>query len=362
VRRPPDRGRPVLLDLGALRSRGLAAGLITQPAFWSGQASYFLVLALYLQSGRGLDAVQAGLVFTILAAAYLVTSMRAPALTLRFGRSLIAAGALTLAAGHGLVLLAVAAGGGGIGWLVAGLVLAGAGMGLTITPLTTTVLAYASPERAGAVSGVLSTMQQVGGALGVAVTGVFFFGALHGTGGYAHGLELSLAQLGILLVVVAGLTRLRMTHLSIKALRHYHDVGLLPPAEIDASSGYRFYEAEQVPLAQVIRRSELAQTQAVVASLRTLLEQPPAPASVQYRSVPGTRALGITETVSADEIDEWWVAAFTELYGAIRAAGLRPSGPGGPRRWRCPRPSWPSRCTRAGSPSSTGPTARWVPT
>jgi DNA-binding transcriptional MerR regulator len=156
----------------------------------------------------------------------------------------------------------------------------------------------------------------------------------------------------------------RMTHLSIKALRHYHDVGLLPPAAIDPSSGYRFYEPGQVPLAQVIRRfrdlgmpldevravleapdvaarkdvivahltrmeSQLAQTQAVVASLRTLLEQPPAPASVQYRSVPGTRALGITETVSADEIDEWWVAAFTELYGAIRAAGLRPSGPGG---------------------------------
>lgn len=156
----------------------------------------------------------------------------------------------------------------------------------------------------------------------------------------------------------------RMTHLSIKALRHYHDVGLLPPAEIDPSSGYRFYEPGQVPLAQVIRRfrdlgmpleevravleapdvaarnnvivahltrmeSQLAQTQTVVASLRTLLEQPPAPASVQYRSVPGTRALGITETVSVEEIDEWWVAAFTELYGAIRAAGLRPSGPGG---------------------------------
>jgi hypothetical protein len=37
---------------------------------------------------------------------------------------------------------------------------------------------------------------------------VIFFGALHGAGGYARGLELSLAQLGILLVVVAGLTRL----------------------------------------------------------------------------------------------------------------------------------------------------------
>ena len=49
-------------------------------------------------------------------------------------------------------------------------------------------------------------MQNVGGALGVAITGVIFFGALHG--GYAHALELSLAELGALLLGVAALTRL----------------------------------------------------------------------------------------------------------------------------------------------------------
>ena len=46
----------------------------------------------------------------------------------------------------------------------------------------------------------------------------------------------------------------RMTHLSIKALRHYHEVGLLEPAEIDRDSGYRRYDAGQVAVAQVIRR------------------------------------------------------------------------------------------------------------
>lgn len=46
----------------------------------------------YLQDGRGLDPLAAGLVFTILATAYLGTSLRAPALTLRFGRDLIAIG------------------------------------------------------------------------------------------------------------------------------------------------------------------------------------------------------------------------------------------------------------------------------
>ena len=46
----------------------------------------------------------------------------------------------------------------------------------------------------------------------------------------------------------------RMTHLSVKALRHYDDVGLLSPAQVDGSSGYRLYATGQVPTAQVIRR------------------------------------------------------------------------------------------------------------
>ncbi len=46
----------------------------------------------------------------------------------------------------------------------------------------------------------------------------------------------------------------RMTHLSVKALRFYHDQGLLEPARIDPATGYRFYDPRQVPVAQVIRR------------------------------------------------------------------------------------------------------------
>jgi hypothetical protein len=33
----------------------------------------------------------------------------------------------------------------------------------------------------------------------------------------------------------------RMTHLSVKALRHYRDAGVLAPAAIDPHSGYRGY-------------------------------------------------------------------------------------------------------------------------
>ena len=46
----------------------------------------------------------------------------------------------------------------------------------------------------------------------------------------------------------------RMTFLSVKTLRHYHETGLLAPARIDPSSGYRYYDVSQVATAQVIRR------------------------------------------------------------------------------------------------------------
>jgi DNA-binding transcriptional MerR regulator len=39
----------------------------------------------------------------------------------------------------------------------------------------------------------------------------------------------------------------RLTRVSVKMLRHYDEIGLLKPADVDASSGYRFYTAAQLP-------------------------------------------------------------------------------------------------------------------
>ncbi len=156
----------------------------------------------------------------------------------------------------------------------------------------------------------------------------------------------------------------RMTHLSVKALRHYHDVGLLEPARIDGASGYRFYDVDQVPVAQVVRRlrdlgmpleqvksvldapdvearnkeiaahltrmeHELAQTRESVAGLRALLAAPPRRLPVQFRSIPATGAIGIRERVTVAEFGDWWGAAFAELFAALGAANVSPSGPSG---------------------------------
>jgi DNA-binding transcriptional MerR regulator len=44
------------------------------------------------------------------------------------------------------------------------------------------------------------------------------------------------------------------TGLTVKALRHYDEIGLLAPARVDLANGYRYYDAAQVEDAVTIRR------------------------------------------------------------------------------------------------------------
>ncbi len=156
----------------------------------------------------------------------------------------------------------------------------------------------------------------------------------------------------------------RMTHLSVKTLRHYHQVGLLEPATVNPGTGYRYYTADQVPTAQVIRRlrdlempvaevkevlgapdaearngliaahldrleAELAQTRAAVDSLRNLLRPPGTVPAIERRSVPATPAAGIEAVVDRGDILAWWQGALGELRATVRAQDLPVTGPSG---------------------------------
>ena len=45
----------------------------------------------------------------------------------------------------------------------------------------------------------------------------------------------------------------RITELTVKALRHYHEEGLLAPSEIDSLTSYRYYNADQIGQAKKIK-------------------------------------------------------------------------------------------------------------
>jgi DNA-binding transcriptional MerR regulator/effector-binding domain-containing protein len=153
----------------------------------------------------------------------------------------------------------------------------------------------------------------------------------------------------------------RMTHLSVKALRHYHDMGVLEPAAVDPFTGYRSYDTSQVGSAQVIRRlrdlgmpldsiaavlaapdlearnreiashltrmeRQLEQTQASVAALRALLTGPAVRPAIELRAIAAVTALAVREVVDAAELNDWGSEAFDALAAALAAAGLTPAG------------------------------------
>jgi EmrB/QacA subfamily drug resistance transporter len=206
-RRLSAAGGSPLIDLALFRQRAFTVGVLAALVFFAGMASFFLVLALYLQQGRGLSALASGVVFTAIGVGYFGTTLCAGRLAARFGPPALAAGALILAAGAGLLSVSIQhlGPGGHIAWLVPALVVDGAGMGLVLAPLNSTVLAGLAPRYAGTASGVLTTVIQVGNALGVALIGIIFFGALGRGEGYADAMRASLVYLVALAVAVAAL-------------------------------------------------------------------------------------------------------------------------------------------------------------
>src|SRR4051794_11501053 len=93
------RGTGVIVDPALFRSRRFSAGLAGQTTFWCGQAAFFAYFALYLQAGRGLGALDAGLVFTLVAVAYVVAAGASEPMVERLGRGAPLCGGLMLAAG-----------------------------------------------------------------------------------------------------------------------------------------------------------------------------------------------------------------------------------------------------------------------
>lgn len=179
-RRKTARDNSPLVVLALFRERGFVAGLLVSTIFFSGVAAFFLTFSLFLQIGLGFTALHAGLTTLPFSAGTALASAASVKLAPRFGRRVLSVGSLLLVVGMLGVMLTINRYGTAIhSWqLVPALVVCGLGLGTVIAPLVTVVLAGIQPQNAGSASGVLATTQQVGGAVGVAVIGVIFFGLL----------------------------------------------------------------------------------------------------------------------------------------------------------------------------------------
>jgi EmrB/QacA subfamily drug resistance transporter len=169
-----------LLRTRLFRVPAFTAGLVIQLAFAAGIQGFFLVFTLWVQAGQHYSPLRAGLTTIAFSAGSFVLAPQAVPLAQRFGRLVLAIGGLLFAAGIvGVDVGAHHVGAGTSPWpLVPGLFVAGAGLALLVIPLANVVLAAVPAEAAGGASGLFSTAQQLGGAIGVAVAGTIFFGFL----------------------------------------------------------------------------------------------------------------------------------------------------------------------------------------
>jgi EmrB/QacA subfamily drug resistance transporter len=169
-----------LLRMRLFRVPAFSAGLGVQLAFSLGLQGFSLIFALWVQTGQHYSPLRAGVTLLAFSVGSFMLAGPSVPLAQRFGRWVLVSGALLMAAGIGLVDAGAHHVGDGVNpWpLVPGLVVAGAGLALLVIPLVNVVLAAVPTEAAGGASGLFSTSQQLGGALGVAVLGTIFFGRL----------------------------------------------------------------------------------------------------------------------------------------------------------------------------------------
>jgi EmrB/QacA subfamily drug resistance transporter len=204
-------GRAPLVDFAIFGNRAFSVGSAIAFSFALVPPSLFFVLALYLQQGRDFSALFSGEVFAAVGAGFFAALLLAVPMAAKLGRQVLAVGSVVVAAG--CLLLADAAYASSALELVPGLAVAGFGIGTVLVPVSNLALTGVVPHHAGAASGMLSTAQQVGGALGVAVTGIVFFGSVGRVGGVGHGnvahaFARSLVVLAVLTAVTAALVQL----------------------------------------------------------------------------------------------------------------------------------------------------------
>jgi EmrB/QacA subfamily drug resistance transporter len=204
-RRRERTGKSPLVTPSLFRKRAFSAGLVTALVFFAGMIGLMLVFTLYLQLGQGFSAIGAGLALVPWSLGTAIgAGVGAGALGPKLGRPTLHLGLIVMLGGI-LGMLAVVHGAGDdvSAWGLAGPeLLAGIGMGAMLAPLFDFVLAGVDDHEVGSASGVLNAMQQLGGAIGIAVIGTLFF-SVAGHHGITAALEKMLyVEAGTLLVAM----------------------------------------------------------------------------------------------------------------------------------------------------------------
>jgi MFS family permease len=182
ARRERNRLDP-LVTPSLFRKRAFTGGLAVGLVFFGALVGTGLVFTFYLQIGLGYSPLKAGLTTLPQAIGSVAGFIAAGAgLGEKLGRKLLLIGTAVMIVGTAGVALTVQLAGDGIKpyHMIPAMVLIGAGMGLAMAPFFNIVLAGVEGEETGSAAGALTSVQQLGGAFGLAVLGTIFFAILPG--------------------------------------------------------------------------------------------------------------------------------------------------------------------------------------
>jgi EmrB/QacA subfamily drug resistance transporter len=176
------RGAPAILDPVLTRVRSFTLGSAALLIIGAGEFGLMFLLPLELQSGKGLTAIEAGLVQLPVAVFAMVAFPLVQKLAARTDeRTAVVVGLLLEAIG--LVGVGVAIQSSQALLIVPGLAVYGLGVGAATAQLSALVLAEVPASRNGLASGISSAVRQLGSTMGVGVLGVVFSATLAGTDG-----------------------------------------------------------------------------------------------------------------------------------------------------------------------------------
>jgi EmrB/QacA subfamily drug resistance transporter len=168
-----------------------AAPLLAMMLIPAGQFGFLYFAALYTQDVLGFSPLQTGLAVLPFTAGMLTTNVTVSRLVARHGERVVGsigmAGLLTGLAWLSLLTPTSSY----LGGLFGPFLLLGLGAGLTVAPLTTVIMHSAPSKQAGAASSLIQAMQQLGGAVGLAVLSTVF-ASTAATAGDAAGISAAL--------------------------------------------------------------------------------------------------------------------------------------------------------------------------
>lgn len=174
-----------LLSTQLFRNRLSNLALLTQNLQWLILMGTSFVVAVFLQTVRGYDAIQTGVIFTAATAGILVSSLAAERLAKRRSqKTLIAAGFALVVVGIVLLLVLVKASPQAVAF-GPGLLLIGLGLGLMLTPSVNVVQSSFPEEQQGEISGLSRSISNLGSSFGTAIAGtILVSGIASGNGSY----------------------------------------------------------------------------------------------------------------------------------------------------------------------------------